>query len=48
MTSKLALSLACANYDRTRALFDGRVQFEGCEITPIILDPEETFHRVFK
>ncbi len=48
MTSKLSLSLACANYDRTRALLDGRVQIEGCEITPIIIDPEETFHRVFK
>ena len=48
MPSKLNLSLGCCQYDRTRALFDGRVQIEGCELMPLALDPEETFHRAFK
>jgi len=48
MPSKLNLSLGCCQYDRTRALFDGRVQVEGCELMPLALDPEETFHRAFK
>ncbi len=47
MNKKLSLSLACCQYDRTRALFDGRVGVEGCELLPIALDPEETFHRAF-
>ncbi|MDB5807534.1 MAG: 4,5-dihydroxyphthalate decarboxylase [Betaproteobacteria bacterium] len=46
--ASLQLSLACFNYDRTRALFDRRVQVEGCELFPIALEPEETFHRVFQ
>lgn len=44
----LELSLGCCNYDRTRALFDGRVAIEGCNVVPIALEPEETFHRVFQ
>ena len=44
----LELSLGCCNYDRTRAVFDGRVGIEGCELVPIALEPEETFHRVFQ
>ncbi len=46
--SKLSLSLACCDYDRCRALFDGRVTIEGCEIYPAALEPEECFHRAFK
>jgi 4,5-dihydroxyphthalate decarboxylase len=46
--AKLTLSLACCDYDRTRALFDGRVQIEGCEIIPTAVEPEEAFHRAFK
>jgi 4,5-dihydroxyphthalate decarboxylase len=46
--SKLQLSLACAGYDRTRALFDGRVSIDGVDIVPTILEPEEAFHRAFK
>ena len=37
MPSKLNLSLGCCQYDRTRALFDGRVQIEGCELMPLAL-----------
>ena len=44
----LELSLACCDYDRTRALFDGRVRIDGCELTATALEPEEAFHRAFK
>ncbi len=46
--SKLQLSLACAGYDRTRALFDGCVAIDGVDIIPTVLEPEEAFHRAFK
>jgi 4,5-dihydroxyphthalate decarboxylase len=46
--SKLALSLACCDYDRCRALFDGRVTIEGCDVYLAALEPEECFHRAFK
>jgi 4,5-dihydroxyphthalate decarboxylase len=46
--SKLKLSMSVGNYDRTQALFDGRVQVEGCEITAVPLEPEEAFHRAFR
>lgn len=45
---KLAISLACCNYDRCRALFDGRVDIEGCAVRAVPLEPEECFHRAFK
>lgn len=44
----LSLSLAVCDYDRTRALFDGRAPIEGCDITAVPLEPEESFHRAFK
>ena len=44
----LAVSLACCNYDRTRALFDGAVKIEGCDIVATAMSPEEAFHRAFK
>ena len=44
----LQLSLAVCDYDRTRALFDGRAEVEGCDITAVPLEPEEAFHRAFK
>src|SRR5262252_9682787 len=44
----LQLSLAVCDYDRTRAIFDGRAKVEGCDITAVVLEPEESFHRAFK
>jgi 4,5-dihydroxyphthalate decarboxylase len=44
----LTVSLAGGSYDRTRALFDGRVQIEGCHVIPLPLSPEETFHRAVR
>jgi 4,5-dihydroxyphthalate decarboxylase len=42
------LSLAVGDYDRTRAIFDGRAKIEGCDVTAVMLEPEEAFHRAFK
>jgi 4,5-dihydroxyphthalate decarboxylase len=44
--SKLRLTLACWNYDRTRALADGSVQPDGIELTYLNLPVEETFFRM--
>jgi len=44
----LELSLAVCDYDRTRAIFDGRALIEGCDVTAVALEPEEAFHRAFK
>ena len=46
--SKLDISLSVGNYDRTQALFDGRVQIEGCNVRAVSLEPEEAFHRAFR
>jgi 4,5-dihydroxyphthalate decarboxylase len=42
------LSLACWNYDRTRALIDGCVQPEGIDLTCLTLPVEETFFRMLR
>ncbi|HTS39805.1 MAG TPA: ABC transporter substrate-binding protein [Xanthobacteraceae bacterium] len=44
----VTLSLAVGDYDRTRAIFDGRAKIEGCDVTAVMLEPEEAFHRAFK
>ena len=44
---KLQVSMGCCDYDRTRSLFDGRVQIEGCEVAAVNIEPEEAFHRAF-
>jgi 4,5-dihydroxyphthalate decarboxylase len=44
----LELSLSVCDYDRTRALFDGRAPIEGCDVIAVALEPEESFHRAFK
>jgi 4,5-dihydroxyphthalate decarboxylase len=45
---KLPLSLAVCDYDRSKALFLGRVQIEGCEVMAFPVNAEEAFHRAFK
>jgi 4,5-dihydroxyphthalate decarboxylase len=45
---RLAITLACGDYDRTRALADGRVQVEGVDLTVLALSPEETFFRMVR
>ncbi len=46
--SKLRLSLACWNYDRTRALAEGRVRPEGIDLVYLSLPVEETFFRMLR
>jgi len=46
--SNLRLTLACWNYDRTRALFDQRVATEGIDLTCLNLPVEETFFRMLR
>jgi len=46
--SKLKLSLACWNYDRTRSLMDGSVQPDGIDLTYLNLPVEETFFRMIR
>ena len=41
------ITIACGNYDRTRAIRDARVNVEGCATTYLPLYPEEIFHRAF-
>lgn len=45
---KLELSLAVCDYDRCRAVLDGRAAVDGCRILPTAIEPEEAFHRAFK
>lgn len=45
---KIQISVGCCDYDRTRAILDGRVPIEGCEVVPVPVEPEEAFHRAFR
>jgi 4,5-dihydroxyphthalate decarboxylase len=45
---EVPITIACGNYDRTRAIKDGRVQVEGCAVTYLPLYPEEIFFRAFR
>jgi 4,5-dihydroxyphthalate decarboxylase len=46
--SKLKLTLACWDYDRTRALADARVRPEGIDLDYLTLHVEETFFRMLR
>jgi len=46
--SRLKLTLACAPYDRTLPLFDGRVQAEGIDLNVVLLRYEDTFWRMLR
>src|SRR6266852_8424067 len=46
--AKLRLSMACWNYDRTRALLEDRVPIDGIELTYLSLHVEETFFRMLR
>jgi 4,5-dihydroxyphthalate decarboxylase len=45
--ARLSLCVATWDYDRVRALIDGRVEVEGCELTYLVLPPEECFQRAW-
>src|SRR6266481_721402 len=46
--SKLRLSFACWNYDRTRALMEGRIPVDGIDLNYLNLPVEETFFRMLR
>src|SRR5215470_3761363 len=48
MSKLVPITIACAEYDRTRPIKDGRVRVDGCEVTYLALDPEELFFRAFR
>ncbi len=48
IVAKLQLSLGACDYDRTRAVLDGRAPVEGCDIIGVAVEPEEAFHRAFR
>jgi 4,5-dihydroxyphthalate decarboxylase len=48
MTNPLQLTLACGNYDRTKALMDGTVRPEGIHLICLPLSAEEIFFRMLR
>jgi 4,5-dihydroxyphthalate decarboxylase len=48
MSAKLTIALACWDYDRTRAIADGRVAVDGVELIYQPLVVEETFFRMLR
>jgi len=46
--SDLKLSIAMGDYDRTRAIHDGRVKIDGVDPICMLLSPEEMFFRAFR
>jgi len=46
--SKLKLTLACWDYDRTRPLIDGRVQAEDIDLEIKVMRPRQTFPRMLE
>jgi 4,5-dihydroxyphthalate decarboxylase len=46
MSSRVPITLACWDYDRTEPLRDGRVRPEGIDLTYLSLPVEETFFRM--
>jgi len=45
--TRLPLTIATWDYDRVRAITDGRVQVEGCDVNYITMPVEECFERAF-
>ncbi len=45
--SRLPLTVATGDYDRVRALLDGRIRIEGCDVNYVVLPVEECFHRAW-
>ena len=46
--TRLSLSLAVGDYDRTRPLLDGTIQIDGVAPVLLTLSPEEIFFRAFR
>ena len=48
MARDIPITIAVGDYDRVRAIKDGRVKVEGCDVTFIPMEPEEVFFRAFR
>lgn len=46
--TRLSLSIAMGDYDRTRPIHDGRVQIDGVDATTLLQSPEEMFFNAFR
>src|SRR5688572_9778311 len=46
--ARLRLTVACWNYDRTRALLEGRLEPDGIDLNYLNLPPEEAFFRMLR
>jgi 4,5-dihydroxyphthalate decarboxylase len=46
--TRIGLTLACVDYDRTRALIDGRVRPEGVDLNYLAMPVEEIFFRMLR
>ena len=44
----MPITIAAGDYDRTRAIRDGRVTVDGCDVTYLTLRPEELFFRAVR
>ena len=43
--TNVPVTFACSHNDRTRAIVDGQVRVEGCDVTSLVLEPAEMFAR---
>lgn len=46
--AKLAITIACENYDRVQPIRRGEVEISGCEINFLDMGPEELFFRAYR
>lgn len=45
--SRLPLTVCTGDYDRVRALADGRLGIEGCDVNYVTMNPEQAFYRAW-
>jgi 4,5-dihydroxyphthalate decarboxylase len=46
--AKLAITIACENYDRVQAIRSGHVEVSGCDVNFLQTPPEELFFRAYR
>ena len=47
LLARISLTICTGDYDRVRALADGRVGIEGCEVNYLTMNPEQAFYRAW-
>ena len=45
--ARVPLTICTGDYDRVRALVDGRVGVEGCDVNYLTMNPEQVFYRAW-